>query len=290
MLDPVSTYLFDTLGFVVLRNVLSRDELQILNSGIDRNRSIHFHERTGPVRNSRIGVSGRLDCGDCLSWSARDGGEIFRSLLVHERLGPVLEQLCGPGYRLDHKPVLFLQPAGSEGFDLHGGAVTPSGAFNFPVSYHCRNGSIVCNLVNAAVQLTDTKKGEGGFVVVPGSHKSNFAYPNSEQILQKISDTYGVQPECNAGDVVLFTEAVLHGAAVRKGSERRVALFRFAPATCAYARGYTNGGFEDFQALLTEQQKKVIQNPFHLGQDRMRLERPREKKDFDKIVFGNEYY
>ncbi len=290
MLTPTEKYLFDTLGFVVLRNVVSRDELALVNAGIEHNRSVHFHQRTGCVRNSKLGHSGRIDCGNCLSWSKEDGGDVLRNLLINETLAPVIQQLCGTGYRMDHKPVLFLQPPGTEGFDLHGGAVTPCGKFNFPVSYHCRNGDIVCNLVNAAVQLTDTMKDQGGFVVIPGSHKSNFAYPSSEEALQAIADTYGMQPECQAGDVVLFTEAVLHGAAIRKDSERRVALFRFSPATCAYARGYTNRGFEDFENLLTEAQKKVAQPPFHLGQDRLGLVRPEEKREFDKLVFGNEYY
>jgi hypothetical protein len=300
MLTPLDMYLFDTLGFVVIREVLSLEELSRVNAGIDHQRDTNFHERVGKLRNSHLGSSGRMDCGNCLSWPSEDGGDITRSLLCHPKLAPILSELCGEGYRLDHKPVLFIQSPGAEGFDLHGGAISSDGNFNFPVSYHCRNGDIVCNLINAAVQLSDTETGQGGFMVVPGSHKSNFPVPTD---LQYIADNFGMQPACKAGDVVLFTEAVLHGAAVRKDStsERRVALFRFAPATCAFARGYDEGSFEDFIDMLTPAQRAVVANPYHVYQDRsvpnpsnttciVPHPRTEEKREFDKIVFGKEYY
>lgn len=303
VLSPVERYLFDTLGFVVIKGVFNKEELSIINAGIERHAETDFHERTGTVRNSTQGKSGRRDCGNFLSWSDEDGGSILRSLLAHRRLHPILDELCGEGHRLDHKPVMFIQDQGAEGFDLHGGAVTCTGAYNFPISYHCNAGQIVCNLINVAVQLTDSPKGAGGFVVVPGSHKSNFPYPKTPELLQYIADHYGYQPDCEAGDAVLFTEAVLHGAAVRTSpNQRRVVLMRFSPATCAYARGYANGGFADFMEKLTPAQKAVAgQLPFHLDQDReaplgggdqvcVLHPRRQDKKSFDRIVFGNDYY
>lgn len=295
MLSASKKYLFDTLGFVVIRNVLSPSEIDSMNAAIS-NHSSDFHERTGCLRNSSLGASGRRDCGNFLTWS---DGDVFRSLLCHPHLHGILNELCGVGHRLDHKPILFVQSSGGEGFDLHGGAVTGDGKFNFPISYHCHSGEIVCNLINVAVQLTDTPNGAGGFVVIPGSHKSNFPPPISE--LQHLADTFGYQPECKAGDVILFTEALLHGAAVRTAeTERRVALIRFAPATCAYARGYLGG--DGWMELLTPAQRAVVQPPFNLdlervcpqhgGGDAVHIPRVRkeEKKLFDQVVFNEQYY
>lgn len=300
-LSLTDRYLFDTLGFVVLRNVLSGKELELANNGIDKYCTTEFFERKNALRNSSLGSSGRRDCGSFLSWPAEDGGDVFRSLLCHPNLVGVLNELCGQGYRLDHKPVLFTQPNGAEGFDLHGGAVRSDGRYDFPIAYHVHSGQIVCNLINVAVQFADSPRGAGGFVVVPGSHKANFPYPNSKEELQKIADTYGYQPECKAGDVVIFTEAVLHGAAVRNAAnERRVALLRFAPPTCAYARGYLNEHAE-FARHLIPSQKAVIAPPYHLDQDRpattedghdVEVPRPRraDKKEFDRVVFKHDYY
>ena len=294
-MDSLQRYHFDTFGFVVLRNVLSAAEVTAMNIGISHNQH-NFHERTGSIRNSAQGTSGRRDCGNFLSWPASDAGDTFRSLICHPVLFPILNEVCGLGHRLDHKPLLFSQPMGAEGFDLHGGAVRSDGSINFPISYHCLNGQILCSLVNVAVQLSDSPSGSGGFVVIPGSHKSNFPPPTEG--LRLLTESHGYQPECNAGDVVLFTEAVLHGATVRSApEERRVVLMRFAPATCAYARGYLE---QDFLEHLTPVQRAVAGPPFHLDQDRLIpgegeavcIPRPRkeEKKDFDRLVFKSDYY
>jgi hypothetical protein len=269
MLTASEKYLFDTLGFMVLPAVLTAEEVSKINNGIELHKSADFTERTNTLRNSLRGSSGRLDCGNFLSWPANDGGDLLRSILNHPKVAPVLNEICGRGHRLDHKPLLFIQPHGAEGFDLHGGAVTPDGQFNYPISYHCHSNQIVCNLVNVAVQLSDSPQGAGGFVVVPGSHKSNFPYAVSD--LSAIADTYGYQPVCKSGDVILFSEAVLHGATVRNAlTERRVVLMRFSPPTCAFARGYLQP--HDFLDLLTPA-------PYHLDQDRQ-----------PPIVFGHEYY
>jgi hypothetical protein len=292
------------MGFVVIKNVLSLSELKRLNQAVDARQHDDFFERVGTVRNSKRGTSGRKDCGNFLSWPDSDAGDIFRSFLNHNKLHPILNELCGEGHRLDHKPVMFIQDNGAEGFDLHGGTITCDGDYNFPISYHCHGGRIVCNLINVAIQLTDSPKNAGGFVVIPGSHKSNFPVPKTTEELQWLQDTYGYQPECKAGDAVLFTEAVLHGAAIRNSeTQRRVVLMRFSPPTCAYARAYSNGGFEEFMHLLTPGQRAVAgQEPFHLDQDRETPEGPgsitchvphprkKEKKDFDRLVFGNDYY
>jgi hypothetical protein len=55
---------------------------------------------------------------------------------------------------------------------------------------------IVCNLINVAVQFSDSPKGSGGFVVIPGSHKSNFPSLPSPEAFQELADTFGIQPEC----------------------------------------------------------------------------------------------
>jgi len=302
VLSPMDKYIFDTLGFVVIKNVLSQEELSRVNQAVDVRQNVDFHERIGPIRNSSRGSSGRRDCGNFLQWPSADGGDLLRSLLNHKKLHPILNELCGEGHRLDHKPVMFIQDNGAEGFDLHGGAITSTGQYNFPISYHCHGNQIVCNLINVAVQLTDSLKDAGGFVVVPGSHKSNFPSPKTTEELQWLADTYGYQPECQAGDAVLFSEAVLHGAAVRKAPhQRRVVLLRFAPATCGYARAYANDGFSDFLHLLTPGERAVTsQPPFHLDQDRqtpndnsgIHVPHPRrtDKKEFDRLVFGNDYY
>ena len=107
-----------------------------------------------------------------------------------------------------HPPTL---PQGVEGFDLHGGAYAHDGAWNRALRYECHHGETHCNLLALSLQLTDTAAGDGGFVIVPGSHKANFPLPPSIQALKKHEHVLA-QPALEAGDVLLFSEATTHGA------------------------------------------------------------------------------
>ena len=51
-------YLFDTLGFVVIKNVLTAEELKQVNAGIDSREGSEFFERADSLRNSSRGQSG----------------------------------------------------------------------------------------------------------------------------------------------------------------------------------------------------------------------------------------
>jgi hypothetical protein len=90
----------------------------------------------------------------------------------------VLNELLGEGYRLDHSPLVFAMNKGSNGHTLHGGAIDPySGQPAWNIAYECRNQVIRNQLLTVSVALSDVNAGDGGFCIVPGSHKSNFASP-----------------------------------------------------------------------------------------------------------------
>ena len=97
---------------------------------------------------------------------------------MHSSTRPILNELLGEGYRLDHSPLVIGMQKGSNGHTLHGGAVdasTNEPAWN--IAYECRNQCIRTQLLTVSVALSDVHAGDGGFCVVPGSHKSNFAPP-----------------------------------------------------------------------------------------------------------------
>jgi hypothetical protein len=98
-------------------------------------------------------------------------GGAFRQMLCHPKLLPYYEALCGRGYRLDHSPFVLQQRSGAEGFVLHGGATGDDGRPDWELAYGCANGAIRCNLLAASLQLVDTASGDGGFVLLRGSHK-----------------------------------------------------------------------------------------------------------------------
>ena len=103
---------------------------------------------------------------------------MFRDLLCHPNILPTLHELVGEGYRLDHAPLVLLQRKGSEGFNFHGGSCTPDGQRNYNLAYDFYHGNMRCNLINVSLALTPTAYGDGGFCIIPGSHKSNYPCPD----------------------------------------------------------------------------------------------------------------
>jgi hypothetical protein len=271
------------------------------------------------LRNTKIntplsgdGKAGRIDLGGVLSWTD-PGTQLFRDVLNHPKLKPAYTGLLGAGYRMDHMPFIIAQNKGSEGFSLHGGVIdVDSGEYNHPLTYSVHNGTIRNNLLACSVVLSDHPQGSGGFVVVPGSHKSNFKAPQSMINGEEGSTDFVVQPNTKAGDVILFSEGTVHGARPwTLDHQRRVALYRFAPPTCSYGRSYMDSGLDgegiglgkgwpaDIYPQMNDEQKAVLLPPFAVRLDRVTLpdeggtkveSRSAAKKAHDKNVFGTDYF
>jgi hypothetical protein len=128
-------FLFDLNGFLVLRGILSPEEVAAANAAVDAKQSLLQSRDTAALRNTKAGtwphfepsrqwppadlcacVTGspldasgpRLDMGGMLFWE-QPHCEVFRNMLCHPKLVPYITELCGMGYRLDHQPLLLAQ-------------------------------------------------------------------------------------------------------------------------------------------------------------------------------------
>jgi hypothetical protein len=151
--------------------------------------------------------------------------EPFRKLIAHPAAVMRLNVVCGKRFRLDHGPLLIAGVKGTEGLTLHG-----QGEPHSPyVAYHHQNGRTYCGGVTVTWQLTDADEGDGGFVCVPGSHKSRYRMPAS---VRTCDDDLGVvvQPAMKAGDVLFFMDgAQTHGTHPwRSDKPRRSILIKYA--------------------------------------------------------------
>ncbi|MGK3735157.1 MAG: hypothetical protein ACI8RD_005450 [Bacillariaceae sp.] len=176
-------YLFDLNGFLIIRGVLSEEEVEEANRAIDRHSDEMVERSDDELRNAKVGSRffgkgpGRMDLGRCLEWGETDS-KVFKSILAHPRLVPIYHGILGKGYRMDHLPMVLAQNMGSEGFQLHGGTVDcTSGEYNPHLAYHYHHGTIRSALLGCNVILRDHNAGDGGFCIVPGSHKSNLKMP-----------------------------------------------------------------------------------------------------------------
>lgn len=316
-MDKASKFLFDLNGFIVIRNVLTQQEVQQANHAIDANMG-DLKERVGEsLRNSKPatvfsgdGTTGRKDLAGFLGWPG-DQSQVFRKILSHPKMVPIYNDLLGAGYRLDHSPLIITQETGADGFSLHGGPLTSAGEFEPTLQYRCVNGKMWNSLLAVSVVLTDHNPGDGGFCVLRGSHKLNFPVPPEfENGVSSEFKEHIHQPVTRAGDVVLFSECTVHGCLPWTADiQRRIALYRLAPANMAYGRAYSPAWPQSYTEGMTPAQQAVMTPPFATRLDRPLLDagggsadgedgnvtvamcsRSDVKKSFDKDVFKGQYF
>ncbi|MBV7335841.1 phytanoyl-CoA dioxygenase family protein [Chloroflexi bacterium TSY] len=237
-MNEVERYKFDVQGYLILEDVLTRDEVAELNHLID---SQNLPDPGLETRGARFG--------NYLTW-----GALFCTLLDHPTIMPYLKVILGDGFRLDHYYGIYMR-AGTERLNLHGGN-TP---YDPPEYYHFRNGQMYNGLTVIAWNLTDTGPDHGGFCCIPGSHKAN--YPCPQEIREAHIDSgLVVVPEARAGSVVIFTEALTHGTAPWTAEHhRRSLLYKYSPAQQSWSKTHiqTPEG-----VTLTARQQLLFEPPY----------------------------
>ena len=259
-------FMLDLQGFLVIRHAMSPAAVAAANAAIDAvwdgGEYVDGGGTTLPCRQG--GVSGPEERYYSSMYGALEWPKPhclpFRELLSNPALIPALNTLLGRGWRLDHSPWLICGDQGGGASEISGdqrnaygsaggGGTTHGHIWDPECRYHFANGQMRSGMVVVGWQLTDLEPGWGGFGVVPGSHKANFALPDAVR-----SASMGalvpplVQPALKAGDALLFMEACCHATlpwfGPRDGVGRRSALYRFCPRHMSVrsGRGHDWGG------------------------------------------------
>lgn len=269
-MDDKERYFWDLTGYLVVRNVLSPEELKVANDAVEHFED-RFHESDVLAgRDSKaLQGSSRPTLSGLLEFE-KPWCEPFRNMVAHPALVLRLNVMCGPGFRLDHGPLLIGGIKGTQGTTLHG-----AGQPHWPhVAYHHQNGRMYVGGVTVSWQLTDVNDGDGGFACVPGSHKSRYRMPSGVRTCDEDMGVV-VQPAMKAGDVLFFMDgAQTHGALPWTSEQpRRSILFKYAARNAA--RGGPSASFgspdiyweEQIVEGMTEEQLAVMWGPFsnHAG-------------------------
>jgi ectoine hydroxylase-related dioxygenase (phytanoyl-CoA dioxygenase family) len=228
-------YIFDTRGFLVLHGVLNRDEVATFNSHLNR---LAPEQIINPDERDRA-LSSLLDV-----------HPDFASLMDHEAILPYLRAFVDDKVRIDGAYALVKLPG--EDVELHARPQSPRDGTGW---YHVLHGEITSGLTGIQWALTDTPPGTGGFRCIPGSHKANFEVPF--ELLEGDAEDVPVQ----AGDVVIFTEALTHGSRWRGGSSRRVLIYKYCPGSVTWLSDVWN---DSSRARLTPRQRKMTLPPYVL--------------------------
>lgn len=252
-----SDYLFDLRGFVILRNAINPELIAELNQSFDQFPELPYMGWWGNVQ--------RLDNNGLAGVELQnivEAGTPFEKLIDHPSWLSRLHRYCGEkgtyvdGLFIDECFASVRRTGGF--FPIHSGgqdAVVRN-------QYRFTNGKFRCGQVNVLMALTDIGPGDGGTLVVPGSHKSSFV-PDDVRAIYANRENYKTLPEgavevrLNAGDALMFVDALMHGATERTNSgERRVVIYRYGPSW-----GRTRHGFEyseELLARLTPERRKIL--------------------------------
>jgi hypothetical protein len=230
-------YLFDLQGFLNVPDALTAEEVAALNALLDEQ-----VERNGKpdAKTQRFG--------GLLSW-----GEATRALIANPRIVPYLKEMLGEGYRLDHDYADVIRAGlGPIGATLHGG-----GAPFDPSQYYLfRDGRMYNGLTVVAYNLRDVNPGDGGFGCVPGSHKSNYRYPEEWKNLENPPPIATAVPGRRKRDPVHRSVDPRHDAWKGAG-ERRTIFLKYCPRPLAWARR----GYDPETPGLTDEQRRIIASP-----------------------------
>ncbi len=239
-------FLFDLQGFIAVPDALTGKQVSELNNLWDARIARDMPPEATTQR-----------WGGLLKW-----GQAFVDVLDNPVILPYLKEVVGNTVRLDHEYADLIRPsatrgeatAGPIGNTLHGGA-TP---FDPAQYFRFQDGRMYNGLTVVAYNLCDIGPNDGGFGCVPGSHKSNYAFPREWRDLTQTPE-FVRKVTGPAGTAILFTEALTHGTLPWRGrGERRTLFFKYSPHAVSWSANYYAP--QDF-AGLTEDQQALLEAP-----------------------------
>jgi len=254
---PLDDFLFDLRGFLILKNAVEPELVAALNAAFDAFPPLEHGEWWGNAQRRDYNAATGLELHNCV-----EAGAPFEQLIDHPGWINYLRRYCGEeksyveGLFIDECIASIRRSGGHHPVHSGGYLGAMRGAYNY------KHNVFRCGQCNIILALTDIGPGDGPTMVIPGSHKSNFAHPNAGDYakLDKMDALEGAIPVyMNKGDALLFVDGLMHGGGSRtnEGGERRVTIYRYGAkwATTRY-------GFEYSQALLdrlTPERRKILQ-------------------------------
>jgi len=242
-LTTEETFMFDLEGYLVVKNVLCKNEVDELNNLADE-------AFPGAYDESNFRRT---------SWISKWGPK-FQALIDRPRIIPYLIGLLGQQFRIDHDYCIFMRKGGKAG-RLHGGPRMQLGSGSPGDHWYAYHDGIIRNgLTVFTYCLNPVKSGDGGFCCIPGTHKTNCLknLPADVRMFDRAAH-YVVQPEVEAGDVIIFTEALVHGTMPWTADyERRALLYKYSPGHSSWSGSYYN---PDEYTDVSDQLRRIMTPP-----------------------------
>ena len=212
MLTEKEKWFFDHHGFIILKNVVPQEDIPRMIALGNQWHELSLEALPPPLTSTAL--SDPKASPTLARWinNVHYADETFQRLVLNRRIMRVILALTR------HNPCLVdtaLTKNYRESDEIHFHA---SGQ-DYRVD---EEGELYAGFLNAAISLVDVPAGTG-FVCLPGSHKRNFDPPDDLSIHDGPPTVLNVPVQ--AGDCVIFTEALFHGAKAWTKSQPRMTIF-----------------------------------------------------------------
>ena len=222
-LTPEQRYAFDTHGWFLIPEVFTGSELKEMR---DFGYRLH-HDTESIPEHERSPVGGPLQ--------KLIDHPLVVSLLNEFTAHPAVTNPESYGFTVESTSLFYRSP-GMGNFGPHNG----NGLLRFPGDVHYYNafpGKGYSPHTRIVWELNEVKKGQGGTLLVTGSHKAVYTAPlDIQDPKSDIWTTYG----CPPGSLLFFTEALTHSANPWTNTENdRIAVFNlYSPVDSGFAKVY----------------------------------------------------
>ncbi len=227
-------YEFDLNGYIVYRDLLSAEDIVRMNRIIDADQA-------------------GKEAANSFHFSFLDLDPCFLDVMAHPRTLQIIRVMVGDWLRLDHAYGLQLTQAMEVRENLHGGPRADQGEHQ----YQWLDGKMYNGLIVVMYALADVNPGNGGFICVPGSHKANLVHR------PPVTSHLVVNPSLKAGDMLVFTEALVHGTRRWQGDHRRRSLlYKYSPGYSTWA---DYEGMQKFRDMAKNDLQRDLLRPPRVG-------------------------
>jgi ectoine hydroxylase-related dioxygenase (phytanoyl-CoA dioxygenase family) len=197
-MDDTQRYMFDLQGYIVLKNVLPRARIDRLKDILDELETRPADALPRHVTQSKPRTDKELYYSNIIEAAP----EFYDLIDIPEVIDVVKEVSLGL-FRLNHTYAIYHWKDSITPLHMAGTPIHPK------ASYMARNGQIFSLLTKAVFPIANHGVEDGCFGIVPGSHKSEFPRPYSDD---PMSHPALVPIPAEPGDAIIFTEATTHGS------------------------------------------------------------------------------
>lgn len=245
-------FLFDLQGYLVVEDVLSSSECRLARAALD--------EMASPLAET----PDRVSANGC--WRLAHGllGRVvpFQNLIDRPAVTRILQDIIAPELRLEHV-YSFVYSQGAPPLQLHAG--DPDDWLTY--HYHVHRGRIRTGMCVVSYVLQDIDEDSGGFVCIPGSHRSQFELSEDEwaELLSLESPLVRAIP-AREGSAIIFTESLIHGARCWQKTEPRYGLFyKYNDLGARHMHPRNSPVTPEVLQQLTPQQRAFFAEPWRAG-------------------------